>query len=60
LDLEPDAPPVTADDGFVARLTTDSGIVCVLDTASSIGVDIGRGWRCTAPRAPRCSSGNTC
>jgi len=41
LSLDPDAAPVTADDGFVARLTTDTGVVCVLDTASSIGVDIG-------------------
>jgi predicted dehydrogenase len=39
--LEGDAAPITADDGFVARITTETGVVCVLDTASSIGVDIG-------------------
>jgi predicted dehydrogenase len=41
LRLDPDAPAVTADDGFVARITTERGVSCVLNTASSIGVDIG-------------------
>jgi predicted dehydrogenase len=41
LEGDADAAPITADDGFVARITTETGVVCVLDTASSIGVDIG-------------------
>ena len=41
LALDADAAPITADDGFVARITTETGVVCVLDTTSSIGVDIG-------------------
>jgi predicted dehydrogenase len=41
LPLDADAAPITADDGFVARITTETGVVCVLDTASSIGADIG-------------------
>ena len=38
---DPGAAPITADDGFMARLVTDSGVVCVLDTASSVGAVIG-------------------
>jgi predicted dehydrogenase len=41
LALDAGAAPITADDGVVARITTETGVVCVLDTASSIGVDIG-------------------
>jgi predicted dehydrogenase len=37
----PDAPPITADDGFVARLVTESGVVCVVNTASSVGASAG-------------------
>jgi predicted dehydrogenase len=33
--------PVTADDGFTARLVTETGVVCVLDTASSVGASAG-------------------
>ena len=37
----PDAPPITADDGFVARFVTESGVVCVVSTASSVGASFG-------------------
>jgi predicted dehydrogenase len=37
----PDATPITADDGFVARFVTETGAVCVLDTASSVGASAG-------------------
>jgi predicted dehydrogenase len=35
------ATPVTADDGFTARLITETGTVCVIDTASSVGASAG-------------------
>ena len=38
---DPSTTPITADDGFVARITTESGAVCMLDTASSVGVSLG-------------------
>jgi predicted dehydrogenase len=37
----PDAPPITADDGFVGRFVTESGVVCVVNTASSVGTSLG-------------------
>lgn len=37
----PEAPPITADDGFVARFVTESGVVCVVNTASSVGASFG-------------------
>jgi predicted dehydrogenase len=36
-----DATPITADDGFTARLVTERGVVCVVDTASSVGASAG-------------------
>ncbi|HEY3669654.1 MAG TPA: Gfo/Idh/MocA family oxidoreductase [Acidimicrobiia bacterium] len=33
--------PITADDGFCARLTTESGIVCTINSVSTIGAEIG-------------------
>jgi predicted dehydrogenase len=36
-----EATPVTADDGFTARLLTETGVVCVIDTASSVGASAG-------------------
>lgn len=37
----PGAPPITADDGFTARLVTDSDVVCVVNSASSVGASFG-------------------
>jgi predicted dehydrogenase len=36
-----DATPITADDGFTARLVTERGVVCAVDTASSVGATAG-------------------
>jgi predicted dehydrogenase len=36
-----DTPPITADDGFTARLITETEVVCVIDTASSVGATPG-------------------
>jgi predicted dehydrogenase len=41
LDSGGDAVPITADDGFTARLVTETGVVCVIDTASSVGATSG-------------------
>ena len=37
----PDAPLITADDGFVAQLRTESGASCTLVTASSVYAELG-------------------
>jgi predicted dehydrogenase len=41
LEEDPEGPAITADDGFTARLLSESGVVCVLDTASSVGASPG-------------------
>ena len=41
LGAAPDAPRITADDGFVAQLRTESGVSCTLVTASSVVAEVG-------------------